>query len=460
MIYNVSMKIAHLLENEQAVQVFDRFLPGMRKMAEGNPQAASLSVEQLVRYTRNPKADEVIAALDEALNALNTPENAVSPSERKLIEQFKAIEAADKAREQKPAEHRQDTICPGQPWLDTKGERIQAHGGAVYFEDGVYYWYGENKEHTDGTNGIWTWGLKVYASADLMNWEDRGFLIPPELDDPNSALFPTKRVDRPHILRCDKTGKYVCWIKLSGPEAAFTIWQADRLLGPYEMVENLYNPGGHKAGDFDLIADPVTGKGYLYFDADHASMLCMELRGDYLHAEKEVAKSYANLTPPFTREAPALFEKGGKKYMLTSGMTGYVPNKSDSAVCERWDGVFESLGDPHVADASCASFNSQISKIFRVEGTDRSIAMADRWLPGTKVDARLADVFTRVIAGTYDPEHYQATDAERREMYAANKLETADTSIADYVWLPIEWEDGRPVLRWRDAWKPGKEYKE
>ena len=86
--------------------------------------------------------------------------------------------------------------------------------------------------------------------------------------------------------------------------------------------------------------------------------------------------------------------------------------------------------------------------------------MADRWLPGTKVDARLADVFTRVIAGTYDPEHYQATDAERREMYAANKLETADTSIADYVWLPIEWEDGRPVLRWRDAWKPGKEYKE
>ncbi len=454
MIYNVSMKIAHLLENEQAVSVFDRFLPGMRKMAESNPQAAALSVEQLVRYTRNPRANEVIAALDEALNALNTPENAISPSERKLIERFKAIDAADKKKAKKPADHRQDAICPGRPWLDTKGERIQAHGGAVYHEDGLYYWYGENKEHTDGQNGIWTWGLKIYASADLMNWEDRGFLIPPELDDPNSALFPTKRVDRPHILKCEKTGKYVCWIKLSGPEAAFTIWQADALLGPYEMVENLYNPGGHKAGDFDLIADPATGKGYIYFDADHASMLCMELSEDYLRAEKEVAKSYANLTPPFTREAPALFEKDGKKYMLTSGMTGYVPNKSDSAVCDSWDSVFESLGDPHIDDASCASFNSQISKIFRVEGTDRFIAMADRWLPGTPVDARLADIFTRVIAGTYDPEHYQATDAERREMYTANQLENANTSIADYVWLPIEWEGGRPVLRWQDAWKP------
>ncbi len=454
MIYNVSMKIAHLLENEQATAVFDRFLPGMRKMAETNPQAAALSVEQLVRYTRNPKAEELIAALDGALSALNTPENAISPSERRLIERFREIDAADRARPKKAPCHHQDAICPGQPWLDTCGERIQAHGGAVYHEDGVYYWYGENKEHTDGKNGIWTWGLKVYASTDLMNWEDRGFLIPPELEDPNSALFPTKRVDRPHILRCPATGKYVCWIKLSGPEAAFTVWQADSLLGPYEMAENLYNPGGHKAGDFDLIADAGTGRAYLYFDADHASMLCMELTEDFLHAAGECARSYPDLTPPFTREAPALFEKDGKKYMFTSGMTGYVPNRSDSAAAERWDGVFTSLGDPHQDDVSRASFNSQISKVFRAEGTGGHIAMADRWLPGTKVDARLADVFTRVIAGTYAPEKYKATEEERREMYAANRLETADTSIADYVWLPVEWEDGRPVLRWRDAWTP------
>ncbi len=454
MIYNVSMKIAHLLENEEATAVFDKYLPGMRRMAEGNPQAAQLSVEQLVRYTRNPKANEVIAALDEALNALNTPENAISPSERKLIEQFKAIEAADQAKPEKASGHMQGAIYPGQPWLDTKGERIQAHGGAVYYEDGTYYWYGENKEHTDGKNGIWTWGLKVYASKDLMNWDDLGFLIPPVLDDPNSALFPTKRIDRPHILKCEKTGKYVCWIKLSGPEAAFTIWQADNLLGPYEMVHNLYNPGGHKAGDFDMIADPETGRGFIYFDSDHNCMLSMELTDDYLLADREIAKSYANLNPPFTREAPALFELNGRKYMLTSGMTGYVPNKSDSAVSDSWGGIFTPIGNPHIDDASNASFNSQISKIFRIEGTDRFIAMADRWLPGTPVDARLADVFTRVIAGTYAPDKYQATDEERREMYAANKLETADTSVADYVWLPIEFENEKPVLKWLDAWTP------
>ena len=454
MIYNVSMKIQHLLENEQAVQVLQNTLPGLLKMVQGNPQALTLSVEQLIRYSRVPQADVLLKKLDTALQELNTPENAVSPSEAKQIAFFKEIWQQEQQLPVKEKTHHQDAIYPGEPWLDTKGERIQAHGGAVYYENGTYYWYGENKTYTDGKNGIWTWGLKVYASQDLCNWDDLGYLIPPVLDDPNSALFPTKRVDRPHILRCPKTGKYVCWIKLSGPEAAFTIWQANSLLGPYEMVENLYNPGGHKAGDFDMVADTETGKGYIYFDADHKSMLCMSLTEDYLHADVEIASSSPNMTPPFTREAPALFEAKGRKYMITSGMTGYVPNKSDSAVADGWEDVFVSTGNPHVNDATNASFNSQISKIFKVEGKDNCfVAMADRWLPGYHVDSRIADLFTRVIASTYEPEKYQATDAERKEMYAGNVLETAETRIADYVWLPIEWEGDKPVIRWQKEWK-------
>ena len=189
MIYNISMKIEHMLENEQATAVFDRFLPGMRERALTNPQALTLSIEQMVRYTRIPQAEKLLSAMNDALDALNTPENAISPSEAKQIAFFKKVDAQDKAakacadadRVKKDADntcndapmHHQDAIYPGQPWLDTKGERIQAHGGAVYYEDGVYYWYGENKEHTDGKNGIWTWGLKVYSSTDLCNWEDR-----------------------------------------------------------------------------------------------------------------------------------------------------------------------------------------------------------------------------------------------------------------------------------------------
>ncbi len=454
MIYNISMKLQHLLENEQAVQAVENTLPGLLKMVQANPQALGLSVEQLVRYSRVPQAEALLGKLDAALQQLNTPENAISPSEAKQIAFFRELWQQEQQAPQKGKTHHQDAIYPGQPWLDTKGERIQAHGGAVYYENGTYYWYGENKSYTDGKNGIWTWGLKAYASKDLYNWDDLGYLIPPMLDDPNSALFPTKRVDRPHILKCPKTGKYVCWVKLSGPEAAFTVWQADALLGPYELVENLYNPGGHKAGDFDMVADEQSGKAYIYFDAEHKSMLCMSLTEDYLHADEKIASSYPNMTPPFTREAPALFEAKGRKYMLTSGMTGYVPNRSDSAAADAWEDVFVSLGDPHVDDDSKASFNSQISKIFKVEGRENCfIAMADRWLPGYHVDSRIADLFTRVIASTYEPEKYQATEAERKEMYAGNVLETANTAVADYVWLPIEWAGDKPMIRWREQWK-------
>lgn len=451
MIFNKSMKLEYLFENKCATELFDRFLPGMRAVVEGNSQALKLSVEQFVMYSKLPDGEVLLETLDKELKKLNTPENKISPSEAKQIEAFREIARSE--TDEEGTTHYQDAVYPGQPWLDTKGKRIQAHGGAMYYEDGVYYWYGENKQYTDGKNGVWTWGIKVYSSKDLCNWEDEGYIIPPVLDDPDSPLFPARRIDRPHILKCPKTGKYVCWIKLSGPEAAFTVWQANHLCGPYEMIEDYYNPGGHKVGDFDLIADEKTGKGYLYFDADHKSMLCMELSEDYLHAEKELARNYPDLHPPFTREAPALFEYDGMKYMLTSGMTGYIPNRSDAAVSEDWGKVFKSIGDPHVSDSSCASFNSQISKVFQVEGTEGLfIAMADRWVPGYHVNAEIADLFTRVIAENYDPEHYSASDEERQDMYKANVLENADTSIADYVWLPFRVTDGRVRIAWMDRW--------
>ena len=41
-----------------------------------------------------------------------------------------------------PPRNMNTQIFPGQPWLDTEGKRIQAHGGSILFEDGVYHWYG------------------------------------------------------------------------------------------------------------------------------------------------------------------------------------------------------------------------------------------------------------------------------------------------------------------------------
>ena len=135
---------------------------------------------------------------------------------------------------------------PGQPWLDTNGKRIHAHGGSIFYENGRYYWYGENKEKTTGLDSIWHWGIRCYVSGDLYNWDDLGLIIPPEPDDPASTLHPSKCVDRPHILYNRKTGKYVCSLKVMS--VGCTVLTADALLGPYTVVHEGLWPLGMEPG--------------------------------------------------------------------------------------------------------------------------------------------------------------------------------------------------------------------
>ena len=82
------------------------------------------------------------------------------------------------------------SIRPGRVWLDTAGKPIQAHAGAMIAVGDDFYWYGENKEFTDGKQGIESWGIRFYRSRDLYNWEDLGALIAPDTSDPTSPLSP------------------------------------------------------------------------------------------------------------------------------------------------------------------------------------------------------------------------------------------------------------------------------
>ncbi len=99
---------------------------------------------------------------------------------------------------------------PGEIWLDTAGKPIQAHGASIIKVGDLYYWYGENKERTDGVNGIWHSGVRCYSLRDLYNWDDVGIIIPPEPDNPSSPLHPNKGMDRPHILYHAESGHFVC----------------------------------------------------------------------------------------------------------------------------------------------------------------------------------------------------------------------------------------------------------
>ena len=446
LVLNVDSRLSQIFAYEETKAVFDQFLPGMRARVESQPATLGFSLRKLVSYSGGAIPETVLDKMEEALSKVELDEleeKGYSENQPLIPEAAITIE-----------ETIHTAIVPGKPWRDTTGKRIQAHAGALFYENDTYYWYGENKDRTDGKCPVWTWGIRAYASKDLYNWEDLGLIIKPDLKNPKAGLYPEKHVDRPHILKCDTTGKYVCWIKQSGEEACFLILQADTFTGPYQVVKEEYRPMGAKVGDFDIVRDEESKKAYLFFDADHTGIIGMKLSEDFLSAEKEVSKQYEELHAPFCREAVALFERNGKKYMLTSGMSGYIPNKSDAAISNNWEDAFVSVGNPHVNDASNASFNSQISQVFKVPGKkDLYIAIADRWVPEYIVDAKRADILERAIAAHYEPKKYHVTAEEQKEVMSSPMLESANTSIADYVWLPLQFDGDKVQIAWFDQWR-------
>ncbi|MCQ2430326.1 MAG: family 43 glycosylhydrolase [Clostridia bacterium] len=339
------------------------------------------------------------------------------------------------------------SIRPGEVWLDTEGKRIQAHGGSIFFENGKYYWYGENKEKTDGKNGIWHWGVRMYESDDLYNWRDLGLIIPPEPDDPESPLHPSACMDRPHIIYNRWTKKYVCWLKIMQKDGtqSETVLTSDHLTGPYEKVRVGLRPLSMSAGDFDLVVAP-DGKAYYYFERVHSETICADLTWDYTDVTGYYSTHFPHPYPPYVREATSHFLRKGRHYLLTSGTTGYFPNPSEVAVGDSWHGPYRVLGDPCPDDASRTTWHSQVASVFKVPGKkDLYIALGDRWLP-EYMDIPYDDVRRSFEIG------FGGDDVDRTDPPVLPPV-VDRTQIADYVWLPLRFDGERVFLDWKDEWR-------
>ena len=436
---SLDSSLKEIFTHEESRAVFDKFLPGMRTMAENQPAALGFSVRKILQFSGGAIPDETADALDAALCALELYSAEPEMSDTPLTPDGAEV----------VPEPPRDAIYPGKVWRDTHGRRIQAHGGALYYEDGVYYWYGENKEKTDKAAGIWHWGVRYYASTDLYNWEDRGLLIPPVTDDPNSSLHPTSMMDRPHILYNARTQKYVCWLKIMEKDQTQTetVLTADSFFGPYTIVREKLRPLGMSAGDFDLAVAP-DGKAYYFFERVHSETIIADLTEDYTDVTGYYSTHFPHKGPPHVREATAHFIRHGKHYLLTSGTTGYFPNPSEAAMADTWHGPYTVQGDPHIGDKTKTSFHSQISSVFKVPNKkDLYIACADRWMPN---------------APDYDYTHYGPLydrlfdpDVEKTpaDWALLANLPQEDTRNADYVWLPILFDGDTVKIEWRDSWK-------
>ncbi len=344
-------------------------------------------------------------------------------------------------------------ICPGKEWLDTEGKRIQAHGGSIHFENGTFYWYGENKEKTVPGNGILQWGVRCYSSKDLCQWKDEGLLIPPDTENEEALLHPSSKAERPHIIYNEKTEKYVCWIKvIRGQEQIALVLTADSFFGPYEIIKNGFKPLDMYMGDFDLIK-AADGHAYLVFEKPHTDLICAKLTGDYVDVTGDFTVVATHKQPPFVREAPAYFHYEGRHYLFTSGTTGYHPNPSEVAQAEEILGEWKVLGDVHPEDGSRTSYNSQICSVFKHPyKRNLYIALADRWMPYLRdLNPEKYDSGKTYedIKNNFLWSHSGDTELQKKVNWT---VPAPNTSLSDYVWLPISFANGIPRLYWREEW--------
>jgi hypothetical protein len=300
---------------------------------------------------------------------------------------------------------------PGEPWLDTDGKPIQAHGGGILYDNGTYYWFGENKDGDTAPGFLYrvdVIGVSCYSSTDLLNWKNEGLVLPAEPDNPTSDLHPSKVFERPKVLRNPKTGMYILFAHADTADyetARIGIAISSRPTGPYSYLGSL-QPNGNDSRDMTVFQDD-DGKAYLFFSSEwNKTLHIIQLTGDYLRPTPNEARAFIDQS----REAPALFKRDGKYYIISSGCTGWDPNRAELATAASPLGPWTVLGDPCVGTNSEITFFAQSTFVFPVAGKkDSFIAMFDRW----------------------------------------NKENLRDSR---YVWLPVQFNGEQVKIQWRDAW--------
>jgi beta-galactosidase len=345
------------------------------------------------------------------------------------------------------------SFTPGEIWQDNTGVHINAHGGGILYHKGKYYWFGEHK--SDRTSAALV-GVTCYSSDDLYNWKNEGIALPVVKDNPKHEITEGCVIERPKVIYNAKTRKFVMYFHLElkgqGYNAArVAIAVSDHVAGPYTYLKSLrpnanifpvnmtvkqrkdkattadfkdwWTPEWRKAVDNglfvrrDLASGQMSrdmtlyvdddGKAYhIYSSEENLTLQIAELTDDYL----SYTGKYTRVAPGGHNEAPAIFKKDGKYFMITSGCTGWDPNAARLFSADSLFGVWTQHPNPCIGEKADLTFESQSTYILPVVGKkDAFIFMADRWTPRRPSNAR-------------------------------------------YIWLPIEFEKGLPVLRWHKEW--------
>jgi len=324
----------------------------------------------------------------------------------------------------KPNRTPQTAIQPGQPWLDTNGVHINAHGFSVLDFDGRTYWYGAHKIEGKTENEKNEAGIRCYVSDDLINWQDQGLVLSVFAPDAHPDLASAFILDRPKVIYNEATKKFVLYFKLyppkekggkSGKDYAWVgVATSATPTGPFDYKG--YFLGNHSefgTGDFAIFTDTDGAIYHIAVRKPDKALVYGRLSNDGLKPVGEY-KVLEGVT--IGTEAPAFFRRGDKVYLIGSGSSGWKPNPARLFVADRFTGPYRELPNPchginpHNNLGPDKTFGGQSTYVYTVAGRQ------DAWIA----------------------------------MFDINKPE--DPINAGYIWLPVEFEGDQPVIRWRDQW--------
>lgn len=303
-------------------------------------------------------------------------------------------------------------------WLDTDGNRLNAHGGGVLYHEGTYYWYGEYKgDSTYWNPKVPSWecyrteagGVSCYSSKNLTDWTFEGVVLPSEKVDEKSDLHYSNVLERPKVIYNDKTKKFVMWLHVDSHDyakAAAGVAVCDTPNGTFEYLGSM-RPNDAMSRDMTLFKDD-DGKAYHVYSSEHNKTLYISLlTDDYLKPTGQFTRNFIDQS----REAPAVFKRNGKYYILSSGCTAWDPNQAECAVADSMLGEWTVMGNPCSGKDAAITFYGQSTHVLPVAGKEYAyIAMFDKW----------------------------------------NKTDLINST---YIWLPIRFEGETVDIAWRYEWK-------
>jgi beta-galactosidase len=304
-------------------------------------------------------------------------------------------------------------------WRDTHGNVINAHGGGMMYYNNVYYWYGECKgDSTYRLKKVTTWecyraeaeGISCYSSKNLTDWKFEGIALPALKADSSSDLHPLKVIERPKVIYNEKTGKFVMWMHIDNDDytkAMAGVAISNTPVGPFTYLGS-FKPNGGDSRDQTLFRDD-DGRAYQIASSEWNKTLYINLlNNDYTKTTGIYTRNFIDAS----REAPAVFKRNGKYYMITSACSGWDPNEANYAVADSMLGTWKVIGNPCSGKDADKTFYAQSTFVLPVQGKkDLYIAMFDRWNKTDLIDSR-------------------------------------------YIWLPIKFTLDQIDISWTEKWNP------